>query len=151
MVLFAEGTSSDGNRVLPLRSSLFGAVELSGAAGAAPAVQTLAIVYTRRHGLPLGRADRPGIGWYGDMELGPHAWALLRGGPIDVSIRIGAPLSADVQSNRKSLTKAAEAELRGSVVRLLRGLPANAEVAVSAQTLKPAPPRSRHAASAKWS
>ena len=62
MVLFAEGTSSDGNRVLPLRSSLFGAVELSGGAGLAPVVQTLALVYTRRHGLPLGRADRPAIG-----------------------------------------------------------------------------------------
>ncbi len=150
LVLFAEGTSSDGNRVLPLRSSLFGAVELSGDAQS-PAVQTLAIVYTHRHGLALGRADRPTIGWYGDMDLGPHAWALLRGGPIDVTIRIGAPLPADKLSDRKALTRAAEAELRSNVIRLLRGLPADADVAIATPVVRPAPPRSRHAASAKWS
>jgi lyso-ornithine lipid O-acyltransferase len=154
MVLFAEGTSSDGNRVLPLRSSLFGAVELAGAGLPAAnanglAVQTLAVVYTHRCGLPLGRADRPGISWYGDMELGPHAWALLRGGPLDVAIRIGAPLSMD--GDRKSLTRAAETELRGNVVRLLRGLPADAPLTTAepAAELPSVPPR--HVASAKWS
>jgi lyso-ornithine lipid O-acyltransferase len=151
LVLFAEGTSSDGNRVLPLRSSLFGAVELSSGAGQSPAVQTLAVVYTHRHGLALGRADRPSIGWYGDMDLGPHAWALLRGGPLDVAIRIGVPLPADMLSNRKALTRAAEAELRTNVVRLLRGLPADTDVAIATQVIRPAPQRSRHAASAKWS
>jgi lyso-ornithine lipid O-acyltransferase len=152
LVLFAEGTSSDGNRLLPLRSSLFGAVELSsGADPAGPVIQTLAVVYTSRHGLPLGRADRPAIGWYGDMDLGPHAWALLKGGPLDVSIRIGAPLGADVQHDRKALTRAAEAELRANVVRLLRGLPADAEVTVAAPARLPASPPRRHVASAKWS
>jgi lyso-ornithine lipid O-acyltransferase len=151
LVLFAEGTSSDGNRLLPLRSSLFGAIELASAVEPAPVVQTLAVVYTHRHGLPLGRADRPTIGWYGDMDLGPHAWALLRGGPIDVAIRIGAPLSADILNDRKVLTRVAEAELRGNVVRLLRGLSADTDVVIATQTIKPAPPRSRHAASAKWS
>jgi lyso-ornithine lipid O-acyltransferase len=150
MVLFAEGTSSDGNRVLPLRSSLFGAVELAGQADPAPVVQTLAVVYTHRHGLPLGRADRPTIGWYGDMDLGPHAWALLRGGPIDVAIRLGAPLPAAMLSDRKVLTRVAEAELRTNVVRILRGLPANTDVVIATQTIKPTPPRSGHAAAAKW-
>jgi lyso-ornithine lipid O-acyltransferase len=149
MVLFAEGTSSDGNRVLPLRSSLFGAVRLS--SSDAPVVQTLAVVYTHRHGLPLGRADRPSIGWYGDMDLGPHAWALLQRGPIDVAIHIGAPLPAALYGDRKALTQAAEAELRGNVVRLLRGLPAGAEITVVADAAKPLLHRRRHVASAKWS
>jgi lyso-ornithine lipid O-acyltransferase len=85
------------------------------------------------------------------MDLGPHAWALLRGGPIDVSIRIGAPLPTDKLSDRKALTRTAEVELRANVTRLLRGLPADADVAVTTQVDRPAPPRSRHAASAKWS
>ena len=161
LVLFAEGTSSDGNRVLPLRSSLFGAVELSGRADGhkggeggspGPVIQTVAIVYTRRHGLPLGRADRPAIGWYGDMDLGPHAWALLSGGPLDVSIRIGAPLPADACAERKTLTRVADAELRTNVVQLLRGLPADVPVVA---TMPPsgvvAPHSGRHVASAKWS
>jgi lyso-ornithine lipid O-acyltransferase len=149
IVLFAEGTSSDGNRLLPLRSSLVGAVELSGRDGPMPAVQTLALVYTHQQGLPLGRADRPAVSWYGDMDLGPHAWTLLQGGPIDVSIRIGAPLPAAAQSDRKALTRAAEAELRGNVIKALRGLPADAKV--TAVTPVTAPVRMQHAASAKWS
>jgi hypothetical protein len=42
-------------------------------------VQTCAIVYARLHGLPLGRAGRPFIGWYGDMEMGGHAWNRFAG------------------------------------------------------------------------
>ena len=154
MVLFAEGTSSDGNRVLPLRSSLFGAVDLAGELAGdgvtnGLVVQTLAVVYTHRHGLPLDRFDRPAVSWYGDMELGPHAWALLRGGPLDVAIQVGAPLT--MGGDRKALTRVADAELRGHVVRLLRGLPVDAPLAVAMQTAQPPPVRPRHAASAKWS
>ena len=55
-------------------------------------VQTLSLVYTRLHGIPLGRADRPFVGWYGDMEMRAHAWRLLQSGPLDVRIRIGPPV-----------------------------------------------------------
>jgi lyso-ornithine lipid O-acyltransferase len=127
IVLFAEGTSSEGNRVLPLRSSLFGALGLADAERSgkellqqAPVVQTLALVYTHRHGLPLGRADRPGIGWYGDMDLGPHAWELLSSGPLDVAIRISPPLPVDLYADRKQLAQTAETELRANVIALLR-------------------------------
>jgi lyso-ornithine lipid O-acyltransferase len=151
MVLFAEGTSSDGNRVLPLKSSLLGAVELSNAGGAEPAVQTLAVVYTHRNGLPIGRAERAMVGWFGDMDLGPHAWALLKGGPIDVRIRVSPPLPDAALTNRKALTLAAETELRGNVVRLLRGLAADAPVTTVAPTPAPVRAAVRNAASAKWS
>ena len=72
IVLFAEGTSSDGNRVLPFMTSLFAAAKPSGgrereASGAV--VQTLSLVYTRLHGIPLGRADRPFVGWYGVYDV----------------------------------------------------------------------------------
>jgi lyso-ornithine lipid O-acyltransferase len=124
IVLFAEGTSSDGNRVLPFRSSLLGAVlpgrRSGGQIPAATAVQTLAIVYTHLHGLPLGRGDRPGIGWYGDMEMTGHAWELLKAGPLDVHIRIGPPLPLDSFADRKALARHAEDAVRADVVAVLR-------------------------------
>src|SRR4029078_530404 len=93
VVLFAEGTSSDGNRVLPFKTSLFGAVVGQGAPPAArPFVQTAAVVYTSVHGIPVTRADRPRIGWYGDMEMTSHAWGVLRSGPIIVSIKVSPPV-----------------------------------------------------------
>jgi lyso-ornithine lipid O-acyltransferase len=71
MVLFAEGTSSDGNRVLPLRSSLLGAVELSGRPDIAPVVQTLAVVYTIATGCHWGApTDR--------LSAGMATWSLDR-------------------------------------------------------------------------
>lgn len=126
LVLFAEGTSSDGARVLPFRTSLFAAAKPTTVAEAAPpdaVVQTLALAYTHIHGLPLRRADRHMIGWYGDMEMGGHAWALLKSGPIDVRIRLGAPVPLHEFADRKALARHTEHQIRASVVELLRGRP----------------------------
>ncbi len=126
VVLFAEGTSSDGNRVLPFKSSLFAAARASRSVATAATeslayVQSLAIVYTHLHGVPLGRADRPLIGWYGDMEMAGHAWQLLKAGPLDVSISIGPPLPLEQFADRKALARYSEGDVRSSVVQLLRG------------------------------
>lgn len=124
IVLFAEGTSSDGNRVLPFKTSLFGAVRT----GAEPAesqavVQTAAVVYTHLHGIPLGRADRPRIGWYGDMEMPPHAWNVLKSGPIEVTVKLGPPVALSDFSGRKELALASERNIRRAVLGLLRHRP----------------------------
>jgi 1-acyl-sn-glycerol-3-phosphate acyltransferase len=123
IVLFAEGTSSDGNRVLPFMTSLFAAVKppvrVDTSVGQV-AMQTLSIVYVRLHGIPLGRADRPFVGWYGDMEMRAHAWRLLQSGPLDVRIRIGPPVPLSLFSDRKDLARRSEAEVREHVVRILR-------------------------------
>src|SRR5690349_1081799 len=69
VVLFAEGTSSDGNRVLPFRSALLGAVETAAKhAGAPVEIQPMAIAYTAQQGIPMGRRNRPLAAWYGDMD-----------------------------------------------------------------------------------
>lgn len=114
IVLFPEGTSSDGNRVLPFRSSLVGAAR---AALAEPSLgrihlQPLAITYTRRNGLPLTRRDRPAVAWYGDMDLAPHLAGFLSGGPFDARVTFGEPIAFDAASDRKRATAAAEAAVR---------------------------------------
>ncbi|HUS97554.1 MAG TPA: 1-acyl-sn-glycerol-3-phosphate acyltransferase [Hyphomicrobiaceae bacterium] len=121
VVLFAEGTSSDGNRVLPFKSSLLAIAGGSSAdTSTRPSVQTLSLVYTHVHGVPLGRADRHLIGWYGDMEMGSHAWELLKAGPIDVSITISPPMDAGQFRDRKHLTRHTEQLVRENVVSALR-------------------------------
>lgn len=122
IVLFAEGTSSDGNRVLPFMTSLFAAAKPSGESAVAPdaVVQTLSAVYTRLHGIPLGRTGRPGVAWYGDMEMRGHAWSLLKAGPLDVEIRVGPPVPLASFADRKELARHSEAQVRDHVVRILR-------------------------------
>ena len=124
LVLFAEGTSSDGNRVLPFKTSLLAAAKPSrgtGTSTSSAVVQTLAIVYTHLHGVPLGRADRPLVGWYGDMKMGAHAWALLQAGPLDVTVRLGEPMPLESFADRKELARVSEQQIRAAVVALLRG------------------------------
>lgn len=136
VVLFAEGTSSDGNRVLPFKTSLFAAAKPSprsgGEAAGGAVVQTISLVYTALHGLPLGRAGRPHVGWYGDMEMQSHAWALLKSGPLDVHVRIGEPVPLADFADRKVLARHSEDQIRANVTGLLRG---------PAQGRKPVPTR----------
>jgi 1-acyl-sn-glycerol-3-phosphate acyltransferase len=149
VVLFAEGTSSDGNRVLPFKTSLFGAAKPPTKSGAQPrdvVVQTISVVYTRLHGVPFGRSDRPLVGWYGDMEMQSHAWQLLKAGPLDVRIRIGDPIPLDSFADRKDLARKSEDQVREHVIRLLRGRPDEETFTVAAPSLdqrrsSAAPPR----------
>ncbi|MEZ5875536.1 MAG: lysophospholipid acyltransferase family protein [Hyphomicrobiales bacterium] len=125
IVLFAEGTSSDGNTVVPFRTALFAAAKPTGGKpmGSNVSAQTLALTYTRVYGLPLGRRGRPQVAWYGDMDMASHAWKLLGLGPLDANIRIGPPVPLDDFPDRKALARYAEEKVRNDVVELLRGRP----------------------------
>ncbi|MEJ8572722.1 lysophospholipid acyltransferase family protein [Microbaculum marinum] len=133
MVLFAEGTSSDGNRVLPFRSALLGAAhELARLedddgkpagreCSAAIHVQPVALIYTRLNGLPMGRQHRPIVAWHGDIDLGPHLWRLLQAGSIDVTVAFGEPIALVDSAGRKSVAVAAERSVRGMAQKTLAG------------------------------
>src|SRR5690625_3644958 len=54
LILFAEGTSGDGNRVLPFKSALFAVAERE-VEGRPLTVQPVSITYTRLDGMPMGR------------------------------------------------------------------------------------------------
>ena len=123
IVLFAEGTSSDGNGVLPFRTSLFAAAKppekLAAKLEEGIFVQTVALGYTRLHGLPLTRRERPYIAWYGDMEMASHAWKLLKLGPLDVHVRLGEPVALKSFPDRKALARYTEARVRSDVAEIL--------------------------------
>ena len=125
IVLFAEGTSSDGNSVVPFKTPLFAAVKPTRGDPLGPdlCAQTLALTYTKLHGLPLCRRGRPAVAWYGDMDLASHAWRLLGLGPVDAHIRIGPPVPLDDFADRKALARYAEEKVRSDVAELLRGGP----------------------------
>src|SRR3974390_3176866 len=102
VVLFGEGTSSDGNRVLAFRSALIGsardALAKAGHTGRVW-IQPLSIAYTRMRGLPVSRHERPRIAWYGRMTIGRHLAGVARHGRIDVTVTWGEPVAFDQQSD----------------------------------------------------
>lgn len=105
LVLFPEGTSSDGQRILPFKPALFAA--FAGMEGVV--VQPVTI----RWSAPEGE-DARFYGWWGDMEFGPHFLRVLarkRQGRLRV-IR-HAPIDA-AGADRKALAARAEDIVRGS-------------------------------------
>jgi 1-acyl-sn-glycerol-3-phosphate acyltransferase len=129
VVLFAEGTSSDGNRVLPFRSALIGAVHH--AIGSSThhdrvTVQPLSLAYVNLNGLPLGHAFRSRVAWYGDADLIPHLLRVCAAGAVDVVVSWGEPVSYDMNADRKDIARVAEQAVRTMTARGRRmGQPAS--------------------------
>lgn len=120
VVLFAEGTSSDGNRVLPFRSALIGAVHHvvgSSTRHERVTVQPLSLAYVNLSGLPLGRAFRSRVAWYGDAELIPHLLGVCAAGAVDVTVTWGEPVAYDMSADRKEIAHAAEQAVRSLTAR----------------------------------
>ncbi len=125
MVLFAEGTSGDGNHILPFRSALIGAARhaITGSDSDRVWIQPMSVAYTRLHGIPMGRQFRPMAAWYGDMDMVPHLWAILREAAIDVEITWGEPIPFDPGSDRKGVAQFAETSVRRMTGDALLGRP----------------------------
>jgi lyso-ornithine lipid O-acyltransferase len=103
LVLFLEGTSTDGGAVLPFRSSLLEPVARAGW----PAVPT-ALAYA----VPAPHSAADEVCWWGDMTLAPHLLHLAGLPRIDATVRWGEPVSPC--ADRKALA----AELHAAVRRL---------------------------------
>lgn len=91
LVIFPEGTTGDGNRVLPFKSALFAVAERT-VEGAPLTVQPVSIAYVRLDGMPLGREWRPYYAWYGAMDMPPHLWRVLGLGKVSVEVTFHPPL-----------------------------------------------------------
>lgn len=102
LLIFPEGTSTDGQRVLSFKPTLFAALYSDRLSGLS--LQPVTIVYHAP-----GTVDPRFLGWWGDMDFGPHLIQVLaapRGGRVEVTWH--TPLSVSVHVDRKSLAAAAE-------------------------------------------
>lgn len=112
VVLFGEGTSSDGNRVLQFRSALLGGLRDAMEENGRGFVQPVSIAYRKFHGIPMGRQHREIAAWYGDMDLVPHLMRVLKDGAIDVTVAFGKVLEVAHADDRKALSRNVESAVR---------------------------------------
>jgi 1-acyl-sn-glycerol-3-phosphate acyltransferase len=143
LVLFAEGTSSHGLRVLPFKSTLFSAIEnnenrenrenseshvqekgqdKSQVKGQVH-VQAMTLAYMRVHNIPLGRRQRMAYGWIGDMTLVPHFLFMLAGPPLTVEIIFHPPLPRPSALTRKQMAKILHHQVSEGLDALAHGTP----------------------------
>jgi 1-acyl-sn-glycerol-3-phosphate acyltransferase len=120
LILFPEGTSNDGLRVLPFKSALFSVAEYK-AHGEPLAVQPVSLTYAKLDGMPIGRALRPFVAWYGGMDLAPHLWELLGLGVITAVIEFHPVVTIAELGSRKRLAEHCRRAVMAGVVAALTG------------------------------
>ncbi|MDH3239133.1 MAG: 1-acyl-sn-glycerol-3-phosphate acyltransferase [Alphaproteobacteria bacterium] len=104
LILFPEGTSNDGTRVLPFKSALFAVAERE-VDDVPLTVQPFSLSYTALGGLPLGREWRPLLSWYGEMSLPLHVWRVLTFASVRAEVRFHDPVTIGQYGSRKALAE----------------------------------------------
>ncbi len=117
LIVFPEGTSTDGLSVLPFKSSLFSVVEQD----AKLLVQPVSVACTCLDGIPLTRELRPYYSWYGDMTLVPHLWNVFKLGGFTVDVIFHSPVTADVFEDRKALSRYCHQQVERGIQQCLTG------------------------------
>jgi 1-acyl-sn-glycerol-3-phosphate acyltransferase len=117
IILFPEGTNSDGTGVLPFKSALFSVVD------AVPGlvIQPVTLAYTRINGLPVTRRQLPDLAWVGDTELAPHAAGFIGLGRVTADILFHPPIDPTDFPDRKALARHCHQTILTGYRRLMRG------------------------------
>lgn len=119
LILFPEGTTSDGNRVLSFYSALF-SLDRDLLRGRLT-VQPVTIAYTRQNGMPIGHLGRARYAWFGDMALARHFWRALQGGRVTVVVHFHPPVEAADFASRKALSEHCFGAIAAGLEDALRG------------------------------
>lgn len=119
VILFPEGTNSDGTRVLPFKSSLFSVVE--GPRTEQLAVQPVSLAYTRVNGVPVTRSMLPSLAWVGDVALSPHIADFMALGAVTAEILVHPPVSRADFPSRKELARHCQEVVAAGYAQLMRG------------------------------
>ena len=99
VLLFPEGTSSDGTNVLKFKSSLFSIVDYNELKECY--IQPVSISYNKLDGLPLNKFYKPYLAWFGGMDLFSHVWKFLGLGVSEVNVHFHKAKKFSSFLNRK--------------------------------------------------
>ncbi len=115
VIIFPEGTSSDGRRVLPFKSALFEIVKPR-RPGRDTWIQPVSLAYPRyADGRPLTGGLQACYAWYGDATLLGHLVRVfgLRGAAVEVTFH--EPVRASAYAGRKALARHCETRVATGV------------------------------------
>jgi 1-acyl-sn-glycerol-3-phosphate acyltransferase len=104
LLLFPEGTTSDGAGVLPFKSSVF--APLVGQEGLLLQPVRIELLAVDGRAVAAG-GDRDRYAYHGDATLLPHLWRFLRGSGAELAVHFLPPLAPPTGADRKALAQAA--------------------------------------------
>ncbi len=120
VILFPEGTSSDGSKVLDFKSSLFQVVDNEELK--AFSIQPISISYNKLDGLPLVKTYRPFLAWFGAMDLVSHVWKFLGLGVSEVNVHFHEYKKFSYFKNRKHACNFCHEKISQQVINDFRSL-----------------------------
>lgn len=101
LILFPEGTSTNGLNVLPFKSSVF-ELFLSDQLKDCLTVQPFTVTITHVDGHPVQRPnDNDLYAWYGDEEFSTHLWRLAKSKGAQILLSLHSPRKAADYNDRK--------------------------------------------------
>lgn len=95
VTLFPEGTSSNGEKVLPFKGALFSTAENAGVP-----IQPICIKYELVNGKPVTAKNRDLLYYYGDIVFFPHLVKLFFVGKTDVSVTFLDKINTEGQERK---------------------------------------------------
>ncbi len=114
IVLFPEGTTSSGKKVLNFKTSLFNLFE----SDRTLRLQNFSLCYTHVNTMPIDNRSRPLISWYGDMNIISHLSRLLKFSCIDVTLAFH-PMMSTNGLDRKTISNSSFKQVKKGVEMIL--------------------------------
>tara|TARA_Y100000741_G_scaffold280125_1_gene219897 strand:+ start:6872 stop:7648 length:777 start_codon:yes stop_codon:yes gene_type:complete len=108
LILFPEGTTSEGNSIRKFKSSLFECINSS---ESLINVQPISICYVRKNNLPMGIYSRRFIAWVGETSMVSSMKEFLSSGSITVNLIFHPKVSIKRFDNRKELSSFCEEQI----------------------------------------
>ena len=100
IIIFPEGTTNDGKKIMKFRPSLFKVFEDNPTLR----LQNFSLCYTHINDMPLDNRLRPTIAWYGGMNMITHLGKFLNLSSVDAKL-VFHPVVSTNGINRKQLAE----------------------------------------------
>lgn len=108
LILFAEGTSTNGEEVKPFKSSLLQSVEST---NEEVLIQAVTIAYTHYKNKNMDKPTRDHFAWYDTMPFAPHFFGAAGMGKADVRVIFHQPMKLNDFATRKDCAQFCQAQV----------------------------------------
>ena len=111
VVLFPEGTTNSGKKILNFKSSFFNLFESNNTLG----LQNFSLCYTHVNSMPIDNRTRPQVSWYGDMNIVTHLLNFLKLSSVNATVVLH-PIMQLKEQNRKALSLSSIKQVKEGII-----------------------------------